>query len=248
MSEESAFAVKLDSFEGPLDLLLHLVMKHEMDIHDIPMAQITAQYLECLEQMQQQNLDIASEFLLMAATLIHIKAKMLLPALAAEEGDDDGGSEDPRLELAQRLLEYQRYQEAARRFEQGEQLHRDVFVRPGIDDEEELPSTAMSDASVYDLVVALRRLLKEKPAPVYHQVRVAEFSIDDARAMLLERLRGKEFIEFSTCFAAAPGRGEVVVTFVALLDLVKLRRCRIVQLAPGATLYIYARVDEESRE
>ncbi|EAT14307.1 segregation and condensation protein A [Desulfuromonas acetoxidans] len=235
----AAYQVHLESFDGPLDLLLHLVHKNEMDIYDISMAQITRQYLEYLDQMKEHNLDIASEFLVMAATLMHIKSRMLLPRRDPDEGEED--EIDPRAELVQRLLEYRRYKDGAEQLEGYPQLNRDVFVRPdGIEDvAEDDPEPMVHDVGVYDLVKALRELLEEAPAPPVHAVSKSALTVAQGLRRLLARLRHKEMVSFRDCFAPSPQRDEIVIIFIAVLELVKLQLCRVVQLNQKGTLYLY---------
>ena len=159
--------VQLEIFEGPLDLLLHLIKKNEVSVTDIPIATITEQYLATLELMQTLNLDVAGEFLVMAATLIHIKSRMLLPA-GDEEPDEDEGA-DPRAELVRRLLEYQRYKEAAADLEQREILTRDVFVRASAPTEEAGPRE-FREVSVFELLGALKRVIERLPNDLVPEV------------------------------------------------------------------------------
>lgn len=242
MSHPVAYEVKVNSFEGPLDLLLHLVTKNEMDINDIPMAKITTQYLNYLDQMEAQNLDVASEFLVVAATLVHIKSKLLLPRHANEE-DVDEDELDPRVELVQRLLEYRRYKEGAEELSAYPQLNHDVFSRPELSDvQDDSVSTAEErhgDVGLFELVVALRDLLKEPVPPSYHDISATGLTVNEATVRLLERMKGREQLLFKECFVCLPRREEVVVMFIAVLELVKRQECRVVQLNPRGSLYLY---------
>ena len=240
------YEIKLDSFEGPLDLLLHLVVKNEMDINDIPMASITEQYLNCLEEMEAKNIDIASEFLVMAATLVHIKSKMLLPV--TPEVPEEVDEVDPRIELVNRLLEYQRYKDGAARLQQYPQLERDVFSRPeniNYDDIDHDGGAQLCDVAgggdvgLFELVNALRGVLSKLDESHCHQVFKSNFSVAEASDRLREQLLRRKQLPFADCFSALPNRAEVVVMFIALLELVKLHVCKIVQLNPHATIYIY---------
>jgi len=249
----TAYAIKLDSFEGPLDLLLHLVVKNEMDIYDIPMAKITEQYLSCLEQMEAQNMDVASEFLLMAATLIHIKSKMLLPTQNVEL--DDAEEVDPRVELVHRLLEYQRYKDGAQQLDQYPQLERDVFARPeNVEQESDplRPAEIAGEVGLFELVQALRSLLERADRATYHDVHIEDFGVAEACQRLSALLVGCDHLPFVDCFSALPRRIEIVVMFIAILEFVKLQRCRIVQLNPQGMIYIYPLksddIDDEGRE
>nr|WP_320048290.1 segregation/condensation protein A [uncultured Desulfuromonas sp.] len=236
------YQVHLESFDGPLDLLLHLVNKNEMDIYDISMAEITRQYLESLDQMKEHNLDIASEFLVMAATLMYIKSRMLLPKREPDEGEEE--EVDPRAELVQRLLEYRRYKEGAEQLDEYPQLNRDVFARPeGLEDrdghEERESEPMVHDVGVYDLVKALRELLQEAPEPPVHAVTKSAMTVAQGIRHLLARLRHQEMVSFRDCISQTPRRDEIVTTFIAVLELVKLQLCRVVQLNQKGTLYLY---------
>lgn len=239
------YAIKLDNFEGPLDLLLHLIKKHEMDIYDIPIAVITDQYLATLDAMKSLNLDVAGEFLVVAATLIHIKSKMLLPFNEEEEGDDE--EVDPRAELVRRLLEYQKYKEAALTIDQLPTLSRDVFVRgtpavePAGDEEPEFESVGL-----FDLVEAFRRLLKEHPEMNFHDVSAETLSVADKINGILDLLKGRESLNFADIFADNPNRQEVVVSFLAMLELVKLRLVRLMQNVRFGPIWLFPAVTEDN--
>lgn len=241
MNFATGYEIKLDSFEGPLDLLLHLVVKHEMDIYDIPIAKITEQYLFYLEQMEAHNIDVASEFLLMAATLVHIKSRTLLPApptACADELDID-----PRVELVQRLLEYQRYKDGAQQLDEYPQLERDVFARPEHAEQDvdgEIATTDVTgEVGLFELVQALRSVLARVVEPQYHEVYVTDFSVAEAVQRLQALMAGREHLPFNDCFSALARRLEIVVMFIAVLECVKLQRCKIVQLNPHGMIYIY---------
>ncbi len=235
-----AYEVKLDQFEGPLDLLLHLVHKNEMDIQDIKIATITAQYLKHLEMMKMRNMDVASEFLLMAATLLYLKSRTLLPPTRTEL-DDEG--QDPEEELKARLLEYQRYKEGAQQLEAYPRLFRDVFPRPPLTLENEELASKLADAeinvSLYDLVCALNEVLRPKPQPAVHRVERGALSVTQGVHMLLRNLHGKERVSFQGCFSAATTRLEVVVQFMALLEFARLQLLELQQHTRGGTIYLY---------
>jgi segregation and condensation protein A len=213
--------VRLPIFEGPLDLLLHLIKRNEVAITDIPIATITDQYLSMLDELPDLNLDGAGEYLVMAATLALIKSRMLLPA-----GADDEPEEDPRAELVQQLVEYQRFREVAVALGEREVLARDVFAGSGETLEadgsgpEVLP---VRDASLGDLLVALRDVLKRLRPPQVHEVPRAEYSVRAAVEDILSRFALGPSIEFGSLFAPEAQRGEVIVTFLALLELIRLR-------------------------
>ncbi len=218
--------VQLEIFEGPLDLLLHLIKKNEVSITDIPIATITEQYLSTLELLESLNLDVAGEFLVMAATLIHIKSKMLLPP-----GEEDGEEEeegDPREELVRRLLEYQRFKEAAEELERREVLLRDVFVRRS-EVPEEVETVGFEGLSLFDLVSALRQVLERLPVEEVHEVTLEKISMREKMNLLLDHLHRSGKVIFQTLFEGAASRMEVVVTFLAMLELVKIRAIKIWQ-------------------
>jgi segregation and condensation protein A len=229
--------VQLEIFEGPLDLLLHLIKKNEVSITDIPIAAITEQYLATLELMQSLNLDVAGEFLVMAATLIHIKSRMLLPA-GADEPDEDEGI-DPRDELVRRLLEYQRYKDAATVLEQREILTRDVFIRGGSSTEEAGPR-GFREISIFELLGALKRVIERLPKDVFHEVTLEKITVREKMTLLLDKLHERGSLLFETLFEHVRTRMEVVVTFLAMLELVKVRAIRIVQEELGGPILIEA--------
>jgi segregation and condensation protein A len=218
--------VQLAIFEGPLDLLLHLIKKNEVSITDIPIASITEQYLATLELMETLSLDVAGEFLVMAATLIHIKSRMLLPAGADETEEDEG--DDPRDELVRRLLDYQRFKDAADQLEQREVLSRDVFVRSATPVEEAAAPT-FRELSVFELLNALRRVIDRLPKDVFHQVELEKITVREKMTLLLDKLRAQTRVFFEELFNEAKTRMDVVVTFLAMLELVKVRAVRIFQ-------------------
>jgi segregation and condensation protein A len=235
--------VQLEIFEGPLDLLLHLIKKNEVSITDIPIAAITEQYLATLELMQSLSLDLAGEFLVMAATLIHIKSRMLLPAGEDEAQDEEEGG-DPREELVRRLLEYQRFKEAAAELEQREILTRDVFVRSGAS-AEETPVPTFREASVFELLSALRRVLERLPQNDAHEVTLEKITVREKMTVVLDALRAGGDVLFETLFNEVKTRMEIVVTFLAMLELVKVRAIRIVQEELGGPIVIQPAVGLE---
>jgi segregation and condensation protein A len=230
--------VQLEIFEGPLDLLLHLIKKNEVSITDIPIAAITEQYLATLEVMQSLNLDLAGEFLVMAATLIHIKSRMLLPAGDDTTEEDDDG-EDPQEELVRRLLEYQRFKDAAEQLGQREILARDVFIRSGtpLDD---VPVPNLREVSVFELLNALKRVLERLPKENIHEVTLDKITVREKMTFLLDTLRARSKVLFDALFAEVKTRMEVVVTFLAMLELVKARAIRIFQDELGGPIQIEA--------
>lgn len=222
-----SFEIKLEQFEGPLDLLLHLIKKNQMEIYDIQISKITEQYLKIIDQMKSINLDVAGEFLLMASTLLQIKSKLLLPFGDPEDEEEE---EDPRAELVRRLLEYQRYKEAATELATMEQVGRDTFLKLLSPDEElgEQIET-LEEGNVYQLIEAFGRLLKEMPKEVYHDVVQERLSVTERITELVERLRGKKSLGFSELFSHEKSKPLMIVSFLAVLELVKMKMVRINQ-------------------
>ncbi|WP_017755637.1 segregation/condensation protein A [Calidifontibacillus oryziterrae] len=244
------YSVKLDAFEGPLDLLLHLINRYEIDIYDIPMAQLTEQYLRYIHTMQELKLDVASEYLVMAATLLAIKSKMLLPK--NEESIDldlgiegDEFIEDPREELMRRLLEYRKFKEAASQLKEYELDRSQLYTRPPgnlaafIDDRNEKP---VLDVSIYDMLSAFQQLLKRKRLrePKFTKVQRQEIPIQQRMEEILSDLEkngGKR--SFYSLFPIYE-RGHVVVTFLAILELMKNRAVHCEQKNNFEDIYIYS--------
>ncbi len=239
-----AYEIKIENFEGPLDLLLHLIRKNEMDIYDIPVSEITTQYLAAIDAMKSLNLDVAGEFLLMASTLLYIKSRMLLPPSEEEELEDD--EEDPRAELVRRLLEYQKYKDAAVTLDTFPLLDREVFARTFPAQElEEGEEDEFHSVGLYELVEALRGVLQEAPEPAVHEVDQERLSVTDRINSILSLLAGRESLAFTELFPDPPQRQDVVVTFLAMLELVKLRLLRLMQNSRYGTIWLYPAVVEE---
>ncbi len=231
-----AIQIQLENFSGPLDLLLHLIKSHEMDICDIRIVEITEQYLTIIEQMQQLDLDIAGEFLLMAANLIHIKSRMLLPV----SDDIIEEEEDPRAELVKRLLEYQRYKDIAGLFQQLPQLERDVFSGQFqladcfVEGEEEDEIVI----GIYQLADAFHRLLKDKPVETFHEVIRESLSVDDYVTRIADKLAQKKRLSFREIFSAEFHLSELIVTFLATLELVRMRVVSIDQVNDYSEIWL----------
>jgi segregation and condensation protein A len=224
--ESSGYQVRLPSFEGPLDLLLHLIKKSEINIYDIPISLITQQYLQYLDLMKALNLQVASEFLVMAATLIHIKSRMLLPPPETPAEEEE---EDPRADLVQRLLEYQQFKEAAGRLEERETVWREIFFRQAPSETREIePHLDLSGVSVFDLLDALQNVLKRTPSPALTMM-VDELTVHEQMDWVLDRLRLQNGLLFAELFAGETTRLRVIVTFLALLELIRLKRVRVMQ-------------------
>ena len=231
------YKVQLPVFEGPLDLLLHLIKKDEINIYDIPIAKITDQYLEHLEVMKLLDLDIAGEFVLMAATLIHIKSKTLLPLEGKDEEAMD--EQDPREELVKRLLEYKKFKEAAFELKEMQLKQKDAFTRkPGDVTANVQEDDTYFEASLFDLITAFSKVLKEIPKNVFHEVIKDEFAVSDKIHDILHIFVEKPMVYFKELFESARSKDEVVSIFLALLELVKLREIIIRQKEPFGEMEI----------
>ena len=243
-SPAGAFRVSLPRFEGPLDLLLHLIREHKLDIFDIPIALITEKYLETLKTMREINLDIAGEFLVMASTLAHIKSRLLLPRQEVQAEGEVEEQGDPRAELVRRLLEYQKYKEAAETLLRQDILDRDVFPRRVVEAAIPLEEGEMGlkEISVFKLIEALDRVLKAASPDVQHEVVRDRVSLSDAIHKIAERLRAEGQVGFFALFEGQRARQQIVITFLALLEMAKLRLVRIFQ-EEGEEIVIRARGD-----
>jgi segregation and condensation protein A len=236
--DPAVYTVRTESFEGPLDLLLFLIRKNEVDIYNIPIAAITRQYLDYIELLKELNLDIAGEFLVMASTLVQIKSRMLLPLPEPEEAEQE--VEDPRAELVRRLLEYQRYREAAEQLSIRELLGREVFARKFIATEfaDMIPVEAPPEVELFELLEAFRGLLAKVPEASFHEVGAEGLTIADRINEILDLIRGKEAVTFERLFVAPITREYVIVTFLALLELCKLRMVKILQANSFGVIWI----------
>jgi segregation and condensation protein A len=221
--------IHVAEFDGPLDLLLYLIKRDKIDIHDIPIAPITRSYMEYLDLMQELNLDVAGDFMVMAATLIHIKSKMLVPVDPTEaQGDED--QEDPREALVQRLLEFQRYKEAAGILHQQAQIRAATWTRP----DTVLPSfddtgEEMLEAGLFDLISAFKELLDRRRTLLAHEVGSEGKSIEQRIEELLALLREGESLDFLELFAMQETKADMIVTFLALLELIRLKQVKVYQ-------------------
>ena len=243
----NGYAIHLDNFEGPLDLLLHLIKKNEMEISDIPIATITEQYLAILDTMKTLNLDIAGEFLVMAATLLHIKSRMLLPRVLEDETEEE--DEDPRAELVRRLLEYQKYKDVSEKLETGPMLGRDLFTRSAPEPEVlEEAETGFVAVGLFDLLAALKDVLQEKPEEMVHEISLEQLSVTDRINAILSKLQGRESLAFPDLFRDGLKRNEVIVTFLALLELVKMRMIRLMQNTRHGTIWLFPSVAIDETE
>jgi segregation and condensation protein A len=225
------YQVVLPTFEGPLDLLLHLIEQHELDIRDIPISFVAAKYVEYIMLMEELNIDIASEYLVMAATLTHIKSKMLLPVAPADQEDEEDEGLDPRAELVRRLLEYQKYKQAAEQLGGGDVLGRDVFPR-GLPAPTVEGPAPLAGLSLFKLLDAFQSVLSRATVKVDHQIDLERFSITDRINQLVDLLQLRKRCTFEELFVDATSRADLIVTFLALLEMTRLRMTRLEQAAP----------------
>jgi len=225
------YKVQLPVFEGPLDLLLYLVKKDEINIYDIPISKIAEEYLEYLEVMKMLDLEIAGEFIVMAATLIHIKSKMLLPADGSEE--EEAEEIDPREELVKKLLEYKKFKEAAGELKTLQIKQNDAFTRlPAAEKPRFEEDDTYFEASLFDLITAFSKVLKDVPRDIFHQIAGDEFTIGEKIHRILHLLVEKPVVYFSEFFKNAKNRAEIITIFLALLELVKLKELVVKQASP----------------
>ncbi|HLX00940.1 MAG TPA: ScpA family protein [Trinickia sp.] len=228
-----ALEVFLETFEGPLDLLLYLIRKQNFNVLDIPMADVTVQYLGYVEQLRKTNLELASEYLLMAAMLIEIKSRMLLPVKKADTGDE---AEDPRAELVRRLLEYERMKLAGQRLDQLPQLGRD-FLRAEVYIEQSI-TPRFPDVDTNDLRAAWADVIKRAKLVQHHKISREELSVREHMSVILRRLQNVRFVEFSELFDVARGVPVVIVNFIAMLELSRESLIEITQAEPFAPIYV----------
>jgi len=218
------YKIKLEIFEGPLDLLLYLVKKDHLNIYDIPIAKVTEQYLEYLNLMQLLDLNIAGEFLLMAATLMQIKSKMLLPA---SETPAEEVEEDPRAELIKRLLEYEKFKQVAENLREREASQQDVFKRPKTEEPlENLPADKNEvwfEASIFDLINAFSQALKDVPKEVFYEVIKDQYTVEQKVHDILHLLLIQAEVKLSSLFSTTKTKLETVVVFLAILELAKMQ-------------------------
>ncbi len=240
-SAAGGYSVSLPSFEGPLDLLLHLCQKHELDILDIPIGFVTEKYLEYLAVMQLLDLDLASEYLVMAATLAHIKSKMLLPAPPPGQEDDalSEDEEDPRESLIRRLLEYQKYKQAGADLQARGVVGRDIFFR-GMPLEEAVHTglPPLAQVPLFSLVEAFQGVLTKSKIKLSHDVVHERITLTDRINELVDVLRVRRRLQFEELFSGASTRFDLVITFLALLEMTKLRMTRLVQVDPTSPIYV----------
>ncbi|APU30017.1 condensin subunit ScpA [Ectopseudomonas chengduensis] len=233
-----ALEVFLEAFEGPLDLLLYLIRKQNIDILDIPVAEITKQYMGYVELMHSVRLELAAEYLVMAAMLAEIKSRMLLPRSTEAEEEED----DPRAELIRRLQEYERFKAAAEGIDELPRVGRDVTV-PRLDAPEARARKLLPDVSLEEVLLSMAEVLRRADMFESHQITREALSTRERMSEVLERLKGGAFVPFVELFAAEEGRLGVVVTFMAVLELIKESLVELVQNEPFAVIHVRARAE-----
>ncbi|VAX35049.1 Segregation and condensation protein A [hydrothermal vent metagenome] len=224
------YKLKLDVFEGPLDLLLYLIKKDDIDIGDIPIVEVTEQYMEYIDMMKMLDLDVVGDFLVMAATLMHIKSKMLLPPDPMEEEEEEI---DPRDELARRLHEYKKFKEVADALKEKESDRQDLFQR-AIDEEAQNKLKIDSreiyfEPNLFDLINAFSEALKKVPEEILHEVMTEEFTVEQKIHDVLHRLLDGTSIVLTKLFTEARSKVEAIVTFLAVLELIRLKEIKAMQ-------------------
>ena len=228
------YKVNLEIFEGPLDLLLYLIRREELEIYDIPIGRITEQYMQYLDLMRQLNLDVAGEFIVMAATLMVIKSRMMLPVdrRQTDEGTDEEWV-DPRLDLVRQLIEYKKFKDAAGKLAEYEALTQESFDygggRPKFEKTAADAADALASIDMFDLLTAFQEVLARLNEIPQEELKGIRWSVPDKMDFILERSRAEGQVSFSTLFTARSPRGEVIVTFLALLELLRQHRVIVYQ-------------------
>ena len=223
---QDIYAVKLDNiFEGPMDLLVHLIRKNEVDIYDIPIAKITVQFLSYLEWLRKMNIDFAGDFLLMASTLAQIKSKMLLPV----PDDEEHNEEDPRMEIARPILEYMQIKSAAQNLGDRKLLGADTFTRPQAPDDDSGSQDQMIRIGLFELVDAFQKILEKTSGEHLIDFEPDRISVKDKISNIIRMLEEKTSAAFDDLFTENRGKNEIIVTFLALLEMVKMGLLQITQ-------------------
>ena len=237
---EADYKVKLEVFEGPLDLLLYLIKKEEVDIYDIPIERITNQYMEYLTLMKLLNLEVAGEFLVMAATLMYIKSRMLLPVDQQITDSEAEEGEDPRWELIRQLVEYKKFKDAALQLGKREEEQSNIFVRAGDTGVEiDAKSIPLAEVSIFDLINAFSDVLRKASArDGFSEIIEEKYTVSDKIEEILYTLRDRSELIFGDLFAQAQSRTEIVVTFLALLELIRLKRLKVRQEAAFGEIHV----------
>jgi segregation and condensation protein A len=242
------YKVKFEVFEGPLDLLLYLIKKEEVDIYQVNLTRLAGQFIEYIETMRLLDLEVAGEFLVMAATLMYIKSRELLPVDQQAQAQDDDDGEDPRWELIRQLVEYKKFKDAAAQLEALEERQQNVFPRAPARLEFDSETPARSEASIFDLVSAVNTVLQRfGKRPEQRDIFEDKWTVSEKIQLLLQALAQKPLMKFSELFAGASSRSEVVATFLALLELIRLKHLAAIQDEPFGEIVI-CRVDKPPAE
>lgn len=229
-----ALEVLLEAFEGPLDFLLYLIRKHKFDIVDLPINEITLQYMEYIDLMQELNFELAAEYLVMAAMLAEIKSRLLLPQRTSEVAPEA----DPRAELVRRLQAYEQFKQAASQFDELPREERDFFVAHAALADNFAPFVVAPDVSLAELIGALADVLKRQKEHAHHQISREQLSTRERMSHILQLLHARHYVPFGACFSLQEGRAGVVVTFLALLELVKEKLVLLEQVQPYGEIHL----------
>lgn len=229
MKSRDEYRISLEVFEGPLDLLLYLIRRDELDIYDIPVDRVADQYMEYINAMKVLDLDIAGDFLVMASTLLMIKSRLLLPDIEAEEGD--GEELDPRLDLVRQLLEYKQFKDVALELELRELAQEDIYIRDSTDGVElgEETTSPIHELNLFDLLGAFNDALKKVPQEDLREIFAETYTVTEKIGVIQQRLKSGGVLNFKTLFSSMASRMEIVCTFMALLELIRLGELRAVQ-------------------
>ncbi len=241
MSPTEEYKVELEVFEGPLDLLLYLIKKNEVDIYDIPMVQITNQYMEYMNLMRMLDLNIAGEFIVMAATLMMIKSRMLLPVEDRPEQEEE--EEDPRWDLVRQLVEYKKFKDVAAELQRKEFVQEHVFAlhsdNVALEPEDEA-GVALSDIGIFDLITAFKEVLSRSRPEEIAEIAAERFTVPDKIADILALLRSRTSLRFTDLFGDNASRHEIICTFLALLELIRLHQVGVRQDDHFGSISLYA--------
>lgn len=229
-----SYHVRLTQFEGPLDLLLHLIRRDKINIYDIPISHITREYLSYIEVMQELRLEVAGQFFVMAATLMRIKVQMLLP-----RRPDDEDEEDPREELVRNLLEYRKFKEAANHFADRESDRRKVFTRPAARPPEGEQDTSLMEVSIFDLVDAFKKVMEDLKKQISYRIEKESHTVEEKIDLVRDRVAASSEVLFSELFSGDTDRLEIIVTFLAILEMVRLGELSARQMTSSGDVWLY---------
>jgi segregation and condensation protein A len=243
------YKVKFEVFEGPLDLLLYLIKKEEVDIYEVNLTKLATQFIEYLELMRMLDLDIAGEFIVMAATLMYIKSRELLPKDQQVKADQEEDEDDPRWELIKQLIEYKKFKDAAAKLQRLEIEQENIYPRLGIRAEIEAAPLKRQEASIFDLLSALNNIIKRLTAsPELWEIEEDRFTVSDKIEYILKVISEKESVKFSTLFQDNTSRAEIIATFLALLELIRLKQVIACQREDFGEIEIYRAVVVETTQ